>query len=86
MINLENQLVNITKSYREAVNDVDIKVRNEALQKAFKEGYSEGWIAATLWIDERKGPFLDKAFITENVEAKYQAIDDIFGPELKWGR
>lgn len=85
MINLEGHVSNIVRAYRDAVKEADMDVRNEtyyALEKCFKDGFSEGWIAATLWMDKHDGDLSDKTFRTENLDAKNSAIDDLFSPDF----
>lgn len=87
MINLEGHVSNIVRAYRDAVKEADMDVRNEtyyALEKCFKDGFSEGWIAATLWMNEREGCLSDRMFREENLNAKNSAIDDLFGPDFNF--
>lgn len=87
MINFDNQLLNIVKTYRDSVIEAEMQVKNaayEALVKTAKDSFSEGWVAATLWMDEHRGSLYDAFFIKENLSAKDKEIDKRFGPDLKW--
>lgn len=87
MINFDNYMLNITKTYREAVVEAEIQIKNatyESLLKIAKESFSDGWVRASLWMDEHKGNLANKSFIEENLNAKDKEIEKIFGPDLKW--
>lgn len=88
MNNWDGKTARVLHIYNKELDKVNMQVRNamfEELLSTAKESFSEGWKAATIWMNENKeGSLLDKEFINANLKAKDEEIKRMYGPELNW--
>ena len=88
MNNWDGKTARVLHIYNKELTNVNMQVKNamfEELLSTAKESFSEGWKAATIWMDKNKeGSLLDKEFINANLKAKDETIKLMYGPELNW--